>query len=132
MTLQPTNITKQKSKTTGVGYDDELAEATLAQESFESVLNHVYRVGFAPLNAHHSQSFTLDKKSGKPKVLGLRILHMICALSGAASTDSFSASPSRGHLHLMLAAAGLIDDKYSPRDANYEAEKPTSPRATSR
>eukprot|EP00959_Pyramimonas_sp_CCMP1952_P150004 3138858-Pyramimonas_sp.AAC.1 len=71
MTLQPASVAKQKSKTTGAGCDDELAEAPLAHESFESVLNHVYRVGFAPLNAHHGQSFTLDKKNGKPKVHGL-------------------------------------------------------------
>eukprot|EP00959_Pyramimonas_sp_CCMP1952_P446240 9343107-Pyramimonas_sp.AAC.1 len=76
MTFQPTYIPKQKPKPTGVGYDDELAEAPLALEGFESVLNHAYRVGFAPLHAHRSQSRTLDKKSGKPKVLGLRMPHM--------------------------------------------------------
>eukprot|EP00959_Pyramimonas_sp_CCMP1952_P024254 508970-Pyramimonas_sp.AAC.1 len=87
MTLQPTNFTTQKSKKTGVGYDDELAEAPLAQESFESVLNHAHRVGLAPLNAHHCQSLTLDKKNGKPRSSACAY-STCCAPSGAASTDS--------------------------------------------
>eukprot|EP00959_Pyramimonas_sp_CCMP1952_P151687 3173743-Pyramimonas_sp.AAC.1 len=56
----------------------------------EGLLHHVYRVGFAPVGAHHSLSFTLDKLNATPSVKD-RVFCTCIGHTGATSTVNYTA-----------------------------------------